>query len=377
MANDGSPPRVAGRSAWGRRRIGILGIVAIGTVLLLTIPGGLGVLRSPPPWSSSSVPKVPPAPTSPLPPTPNASTPFPTPIRHVFVVVLENAARSTVLQKGAFEATLASQYAQASAYYGICHPSAPNYLSMTGGSPRQCGSDNWNVYNATNLGDLAEAAGRTWKAYVESMPTPCDTSDAYPYAVKHNPFVFYSDIVTNATRCAEHDVNFTAFTSDVEAGTLPNLGFITPNLTDDGHDTSVATADAWLKGWLSPLMNDSFYNSSVFFVTYDESVNDNSGYNGTAGGNVFFAAVSPYARGGYDLATNASHFNLLSTVEWLLGLGSIAGNVSGDTFPALPQLFQFPVLWTLHGVVRSAATGAPISGAQVSVGGQPSEATDA
>ena len=280
------------------------------------------------------------APTAPI--EPAATHAFPTPIQHVFVVVLENAKRSTVLANGPFEKSLQSKYAYASHYYAACHPSAPNYLAMTSGSTFQCGSDAYKTYSAKNLGDVVGSAALSWAGFMESMPSACDTSNAYPYAIKHNPFPYYTDIGTNATRCAAHDLPFSAWSGDVKNGTIPNYALFTPNLKDDGHDTSVATADAWLKGWLSPLLNASFFNSSVFFITYDESVNDNSGYNGTTGGNVFFAAVSPYAKTAFNLTANASHYSLLSTVEWLLGVGGTGHNDSTSKFPALKQLFKFP-----------------------------------
>lgn len=304
---------------------------------------------------------------------------FPTPIRHVFVVVLENANRSWAVSHGPFERSLQTRYAFASHYYAICHPSAPNYLAMTSGSAYQCGSDAWVTYNTSNLGDMLDAGNRTWSSFDESMPTACDTTNAYPYAVKHNPFVYYSDIVNNTTRCASHDLPFSAWNGDLANGTIPNFAFFTPNLSNDGHDTGVAFADAWLKGWLSPLLNDSFINTAAFFVLYDESSpTDGTGYNGTQGGNVYFSAVSPYARAGFNLTSNASHYNLLSTVEWLLGLGGTGHNDSLSKFPPLKSLFQFPAnaTYTLTGRVQTADTGLPISAAQVNLTGFPGEVTN-
>ncbi|MCI4337258.1 MAG: carboxypeptidase regulatory-like domain-containing protein [Thermoplasmata archaeon] len=302
---------------------------------------------------------------------------WPTPIRHVFIVMLENAEATTVEAKGPFEESLAANYASASQYYAVCHPSAPNYLALTSGTSWQCGSDSYHTYSSENLGDLAQKAGLGWDGFEESMPSRCDLNDSYPYAVKHNPLVYYSDIVGNTTECRAHDLPFTNWTADVSANTIPAFAMFTPNLTDDGHDTGVAFADKWLAGWLSPLLNDSFFSQSVFFLTYDEGVNDDSGYNGTAGGRVYFTAVSPYARAGFNLTTNASHYSLLSTVEWLLGLGNCGHNDSTGAFPPLKSLFDFPPNYTVSGTVASATTGAPIAGAQVSLTGEPETTTSA
>jgi phosphatidylinositol-3-phosphatase len=314
--------------------------LAVGVVALVLLYPGAGVLRN------ASAPAIagPGGPSGPQAPGVLATHTFPSPIRHVFVVVLENAKRSTVMANGPYEESLTDSYFYNSHYYAVCHPSAPNYLAMTSGKSWQCGSDAYTTYNSSNIAGIVQRAGLTWNGFMESMPKPCDTSDSYPYAVRHDPFVYYKNIVGNRTYCNAHVVNFTAWTSDVSKGTIPNFAFFSPNLKDDGHDTGVAFADAWLKKWLPPLLNRSFANSSAWFIVYDESVNDNSGYDGLTGGNVYFAVVSPYSHLGLNISTNMSHYNLLSTIEWLLGVGSTGNNDGTTKFPALKVLFAFPKL---------------------------------
>jgi hypothetical protein len=268
---------------------------------------------------------------------------FPTPIRHVFIVMLENSPAGSTLQKAPFLRHLADTYGYAANYYAICHPSAPNYLALTGGATHQCGTDAYHVYNVTNLGDLLDRTNRTWSEFAQSMPVPCDTTNTSLYYTKHNPFVYYQDIVSNATRCDAHVQSFTAWSNDLAANTVPDFGFFTPNIDNDGHNTGVQFASNWLHGWLSPLLNKSFFADSVFFVTFDESADsDTSGYNGTAGGHIYLAAVSPYARTGTNFTLKASHYNLLETVEWLLGLANCGQNDSSLGFPAMTGLFHFP-----------------------------------
>lgn len=331
------------------RRGGRVTVVVSAAVLILLLASamvpGTGASRSPAPAMGPAI----------------SSTAFPTPIHHVFVIFMENQARSTVLAHGPFEAYLAQHYAQASHYYGVCHPSAPNYLAATSGDPLQCGTDTYQVYTTTNIVSLLTNSGiSNWTGYMQSMPSACDTSNAGDYVVHHNPFLFYHNVVGNRTYCDQHVVNLSNLNASIASGTVPAFAWITPNNVDNSANSSVATADQWLKGFLSPILNDSFFRSSVFFLTYDESLKtDSSGYNGTSGGNVYFAAISPYARTGYLDTVNASHYNLLSTAEWLLGLGSTGHHDGTSQFPAMRSLFDFtsssppPPQYALSGLVSS------------------------
>ncbi|MCI4318969.1 MAG: alkaline phosphatase family protein [Thermoplasmata archaeon] len=272
-----------------------------------------------------------------------ATTParFASSIHHVVLVLLENAEASTVLKHGPYEESLSDNYAYASLDYAICHPSAPNYLALTsGGTFTQCGSDAHHLYSGSNIGDLLAAKKESWASFSQSMPKACDTTDSYPYAVKHNPLVFYSDIQKNKSRCDAHDLTWASWTADVKAGSIPNFAFITPNLKNDGHDTGVAYADTWLKGWLTPLLKTTWARNTVFLITYDEG-STNAGYGHFAGGHVFLVAVSPYSPVAGLIASNSSHYSVLTTIEWLLGLGSNGRNDKASLNPPLQEMFSF------------------------------------
>src|SRR5256886_10765848 len=62
-----------------------------------------------------------------------------------------------------------------------------------------CTSTAW---SAPNDLDRLEGAGLTWKAYMEDMPGNCYGVNSGDYAVRHDPFVYYNDIVSDPTRCA-------------------------------------------------------------------------------------------------------------------------------------------------------------------------------
>lgn len=48
--------------------------------------------------------------------------------------------------------------------------------------------------------------------------------------------------------------------------------FITPNMTDDGHDSSVTVAGAFCRRFLEPLMsNQYFMERTLILLTFDEN----------------------------------------------------------------------------------------------------------
>lgn len=281
--------------------------------------------------------------------TASTSTAFPTPIRHVFVIVMENEEAKTVLSGGPFETSLAEKYSYASHYYGVCHPSTPNYLALTSGNAWQCGTNDFRFYNTSNLGNLLQSAGRSWDAFMETMPKPCDLHGYASYSPDPNAFLHYYNIVNNTALCDAHDVPFTNWYNDVNAGTIPNYALFVPNLTDDGHNTGLAYADHWLKDWLTPYLSLPWFSSTVWFITYDEGLSGH-GYttDGTTihGGNVILDAVSPYTLGVRPYpkdpyTANATHYTLMTTVEWLLGLGHTGHYDNPKYFPPMKALFNF------------------------------------
>ncbi len=268
-------------------------------------------------------------------------------VQHVVVIYLENQPLSSVLASAPYERYLAFTFGEATEFYGSCHPSIPNYLASTSGVDYGCGSDAYHQYALTNVGDLLQAANLTWAGYFENMPKPCDTSNSGSYVVHHNPFVFYDDIVSNTTRCDTHDLPSTDWKSQLATGTLLNYSFYVPNNRDDGDTTSLTFADNWLKGFLAPILNSSTPTMektlahTAFFILYDESdTKDTSGYSGVMGGHVYSVLVSPFSHG-TQYSLDATEYNLLSTIEWLFGLGSTGNNDGTATFPAMTSLFQF------------------------------------
>src|SRR5713101_5045557 len=93
---------------------------------------------------------------------------------HVFTIVMENHSYSEIIGSSAapYINSLTASGALASTYYAVTHPSLPNYLASTGTSTFNIASDCTTCWvNAANIADRVESAGKSWKAYMESMPS--------------------------------------------------------------------------------------------------------------------------------------------------------------------------------------------------------------
>ena len=177
-------------------------------------------------------------------------------ITKLLVIVEENQNAAAITAASApYIAGLSARYAHATDYTSVGFPSLPNYLAITGGSTfgiTQDGSPSRFAVNAPSVFGQALKARRTAKVYSESATSACDTHGTARYAVRHNPWPYFRP---EAADCRKYDVGFPAVTSgalaaDVKNGALPNVGFVDPNLTDDGHTpggkAGLANADRWL-----------------------------------------------------------------------------------------------------------------------------------
>jgi hypothetical protein len=249
--------------------------------------------------------------------------------RHVVVVLFENKETSSVIgsaQAPTFTA-MANRYAALTQYYGVSHPSLPNYLALVGGSTFGIHSDCTSCLVAgRNLADTLGAAHRTWKLYAEGLPRAGFTgAGAGRYAKKHAPFLYFRAVLASRKRL-RRVVPFTQLARDLKRSALPDFAFVVPDLCHSMHDCSVATGDAWLRRLLPPLLR---LRDTAVFVVFDEGSSDLRG-----GGHVpaFVAgtAVTPHSR----FSGVTDHYGLLRTIEdaWglpLLGRSADAAPITG------------------------------------------------
>ena len=253
------------------------------------------------------------------------------PIRHVFLIVLENKSFTGAFGPGSpapfLAKTLPAQGALLTQYYATGHWSLDNYIAMVSGqapnpaTQGDCpqpiefqvtrpGLDEHGqllgmgcVYPAVvkTLPDQLEQERLTWKGFMEDLdrdpvrddpqtctagrigkPDPTEHAAAGDqYAAKHDPFVYFHTILDRPASCAAHIVSLDELRTDLRrVATTPNYSFITPNLCNDGHDAQCADGQTgglvginrFLKKWV-PLITRSpaFRKDGLLIVTFDES----------------------------------------------------------------------------------------------------------
>jgi acid phosphatase len=259
-------------------------------------------------------------------------------MRKVLVVVEENHAAAAALQDMPYLAGLADQFGQTGNYRAITHPSLPNYLAIAGGSTFGVTDDRAPAnHPITELSvfDEAVAAGRTARTYAEAMPHACTLTDDGRYAVKHNPWAYFSSTASRAN-CQQYDLpagtpGQGALHDDALAGSLPTIGLLIPDLCNDGHDCSLQVADDWLHQWLPFLMQATDYRSGrlTIVVTFDED-------DRTAGNVVLTTVVAPSVSH-LVVSTPLTHYSLsryLAEVAGVAPLGEAATSASlASAFP--------------------------------------------
>jgi len=157
---------------------------------------------------------------------------------HVIIVAEENRNYSTVVGSAAMPYLngLISQYGLATNYYANTHPSIGNYFEMTMGQVFTNNDGYLATIDRDNVVRQLLAAGKTWKAYAESLPAVGYTGgDKYPYIKHHTPLAYFADVANSAVQ-KQNLVPFTQFAQDRSNGTLPQYAFITPNQYHNAHD---------------------------------------------------------------------------------------------------------------------------------------------
>lgn len=250
---------------------------------------------------------------------------------HVLVIVIENKEFPQVVGNPAMPNfnLWARQYALLTRYYGVTHPSLPNYLALIGGDFFGIQDDCTDCsIDALSLPDLLEAGGRSWKAYLEGLPSAGFIGGSSGrYRKKHNPFVYFDPVRKDPARLERSIVPLEMLTADLENGQMPDFAFIMPDMCNSSHDCAVDVTDGWLGRIVGSILGSPAFDAeSLLVLTFDEGTTTQGccGAPATAGGGrIATILISPLVLREYQDATPYSHYSLLKTILAAWGLGAI------------------------------------------------------
>ena len=297
---------------------------------------------------------------------------------HVVEIMMENTSFSTIIGNSNAPNinALANQYGLATDYFGVTHPSEPNYVANVGGSffgiqddnqfyctpalastdPTCAGTTVNHTISAPNIATQLMAAGKTWKGYFQNLPPIPSSgvvmtgpkangpyafkwpsnSDAL-YASKHNPFVNF----TGTQNELSNMVPDTQLGTDLATGRLPNFSYVVPDQCHDMHGIGacgdqnelIATGDQYVGQLVTMIKQSNVWQQgrNAIVITWDEDDFSDQGQSGTGccgsnvgGGHVVTIVITNTSPHHVVDNTPYNHYSLLASLEQAFGLPCIA-----------------------------------------------------
>ena len=287
---------------------------------------------------------------------------------HFYMVYMENKGYDDILgsPNAPFLNSLINAFGFAGNYYGLTHPSSPNYYPIVGGT------DFGKTYNcatpcidaSTTLVSNIDDADKVWRSYAQSLaPGASPLVSAGDYSVDQTVFPAFTSIGYNPAYASEHIFPLEQMAIDLQsADTAPNFGWFAANedfngegpvgfpwgalkfalsQITPGHQYNVPALDQFLSETVPVVLNSQAWNTdtvantnrSVLVVTFDEDNNNTSLGFGNEGNHIITVvipnkdAIDAGMRAGSFTATDHyNHYSLLRFIEESLGLTPLTNN---------------------------------------------------
>ncbi len=257
---------------------------------------------------------------------------------------------------------LANSFGISQQYLSLITTSWPDYYGILGASlPANCSKTNTAAcyppvgsLTNPNLVDRFDAAGVTWKAYMENQPVAagCATTGQEPYVTEHNGFIAFQDITNNTSRCSKivlanptgcGGVTDCALINDLNNATSPAPSFmwLTPNDCDDmrawsgcsngctsgGSSTCVKDGDNYLKTLVPNILHSNTFSTTraALFITFDEG-QDYCPLNNSDEDCLYAVWAGPLANTGFSSPQVYNHYSLTKTIEVNWNLTALTAN---------------------------------------------------
>lgn len=305
---------------------------------------------------------------------------------HVILVIEENTSYSTARANMPWLVNESNLYGYASNYTADTSGSLLAYLWLSSGSchsSSNCGplpnaTNPTNDYRCggggcldtildNNIFRILDGAGKSWKVYAQSLPSVgWIGGDSGPYAVRHNPAVWYSDIKTGTQAEKNKIVPFTQFATDLANNALPSYSIIVPDVNHDAHDCPVGlssctqaqkiqAADSFLSSSVAPVLSQPYFQAGgtgLMIVTFDNG-------DGDAAGPVFTVLIGPNVTPHTVSNVAYKHENTLRTILQALGMSTFPGR-SGFVNSMTDFFTTGPSGVTVNSPVSGSTTGTSV-----------------
>ena len=193
-------------------------------------------------------------------------------------------------------------------------------------------------YTFPHVGDQLAAKGLTWSWYHESY------GDCAHYVPQENPFQYFTSSQNSANLKA-----LTAFTTDLNAGKLPNVSFIQPGPPHSTHPAAglpIANGIKWLDALIRQVQASPVWPNSAIVVIWDSSGGlwdhvpppqtlDSQGF----GPRVPMLVISPFAKRNYVSHVEMDDVSILRFIQQTFGLAPL--NSRNQLSNDLSDMLQF------------------------------------
>ena len=291
---------------------------------------------------------------------------------HVFLIIGENTTYSHLTTGNApyLLGVIQPRSAWLTSYFGATHWSEANYVALVTGQFTQCEQHDGGTachQNVDNLFHQLDAAGLTWKVWLEAGTAKCDTSSGGScssntpcplsgFYTTGNPPILFDNIegqggvwspTSPSAECLANDIpagtptsGMSVFNTALAAGHVASFNMIIPNGCEDGEavckpvNNRYTQFDDFLAREVPKIeASPAFGRDGVIIVVYDEDERAGglASKNGLgSGGHVVCAIISPLVTPG-SYAGTYYHYSLLRTIEDGFRLTGYLGNANAVT----------------------------------------------
>jgi hypothetical protein len=286
-----------------------------------------------------------------------AAPPFVDPhVRGVVLIILENGDPELAAGMQFLRDPHVQPAVQLGSYFAVAHPSRPNYVALVSGSTDGIHGDCVPTpLQGKTLADLLPDPAKTWKVYAmryKGNATRCDLADnrhGTGYARRHLGFLDFAKVQQDTALCAHiipETEDLDQLQQDMKNDALPAFALVIPDNKHNGHDAGlvnpklgIANANHWLTETFAPLLADKRLTTDrVFIITFDENEQ-----HGTAPNRVFIVLWGDHVLPTADatvLNATYDHYDLLRTIEALLGTGTIGTHDADTTTRPIGGIWQ-------------------------------------